>query len=137
MNYFCQMFRNRENICFINIDAIIVLTILLFGLLVFNNSLRTVPVQKSTPYSAYVTINNNTAISTPGIRVQVYQKTWILNNDNFNLLAFNRNPLLDSKKERLKVSQYLFIRQSSNKIPQFILRYHLFPVETDADPFLS
>jgi hypothetical protein len=137
MGYFCQMFRNRENICFINIDAIIVLTILFLGLLMFNNTLRTLPVHQSTPYSTYVTINNNTAISTPCIRVQVFQKTWILNNDNFNLLAFNRNPLLDSKKERLKVSQYQFIRQSSDKIPQFILRYHLFPLENDPFPVLS
>jgi hypothetical protein len=131
------MVKNRGNISFINIDAIIVLTILIFGLLMYNNSVRTVPVHQSTPFSSYISINNNTAISTPCIKVQVFQKTWILNNDNFNLLAFNRNPLLDSKKERLKVSQYKFIRQSSDKIPIFILRYHLFPPEEDADPILG
>jgi hypothetical protein len=131
------MFKNSGNIGFINIDAIIVLTILFLGLLMFNNSPRAVPVSKSTPSSTYVSVNNNTAISTPCIKVQVFQKTWILNNDNFNLLAFNRNPLLDSKKERLKVSQYQIIRQSSDKIPQFILRYHLFPADNDAFPFLG
>lgn len=131
------MFKNRENICLINIDAIIVLAILFFGLLMFNNSPGAVPVHQRTPGTTYVAINNNIAISTPCIRVQVFQKTWILNNDNFNPLAFNRNPLLDSKKERLKVSHYQFIRQSSYRIPQFILRYHLFPVESDVDPILG
>jgi hypothetical protein len=128
---------NRENIRIIPSGAIIVLSLLFFVLLTFNNTSGKAPVQKSAPVSMYISINNTNAISTPAIRVQVFQKTWILNNDNFNLLAFNRNPLLENKKERLKVSQYQFIRQGSNKVPQFILRYHLFPVETDAFPDLG
>jgi hypothetical protein len=128
---------NRENNHILPFGAIIVLSLLFFVLLIFNNTSGKAPFQKSAPVSMYISINDNTAISTPSIRVQVFQKTWILNNDNFNLLAFNRNPLLENKKERLKVSQYQFIRQSSNKVPQFILRYHLFPLETDAFPDLG
>ena len=127
----------RENIRLTNFEAFIALSILYVGLLLCTNSFKSSPPIKNNPVTTCIFASGNNAVSNPCIRVQVFQKTWILNKDNFNLLAFNRNPLSVIRKAELKVSQYQFIRQSSHKIPQFILTYHLFPVETDEFPFLS
>jgi hypothetical protein len=131
------MVRNRENIRIINIDAIIVLAVLFFGVLIHNNSFNSVTPHKSNPVSTYISVNGNNAVSSQCIRLQVFQKTWILNKDNNNLLAFNRNPFSENRKTDIKISQLQVIRQSSNRIPQFILRYHLYPSEPDEYPFLS
>jgi len=131
------MFKNRENIRFIPFDAIIVMSILFLGILIYNNLSVSIPVHKSNLVSTYFSLIGKSAVSSPSARLQVFQKTWISNKDNFNLLAFNRNPQSESKKTDLKVSHLLIIRQSSNKIPQFILRYHLFPAETDEPPHLG
>jgi len=127
----------RVNIGLINFEAFIALLILYVGLLLCTNSFKSSPPIKSSPVTTCIFASGNNAVSNQCTRVQVFQRTWILNRDNFNLLAFNRNPLSVSRKAKLKVSQYQFIRQSLRKIPQFILRYHLFPVETDEFPSLS
>lgn len=131
------MLNTRENIRSFHFEAIIVLAILFFGLLFYNNSFSNTNELKRRPVSTNISVSDNNAISGPLIRLQVFQKTWISNKDNFNLLAFNRNPLSENKKTGLKVCHLLIISQSSHKIPQFILRYHLFPVEMDEPPHLS
>ena len=131
------MLNIRENIRFVNIDAFIVLSILLFGILIYSDSRKTTTELNRKPVSAYFSLSENSAVSSSSVRLQLFQKTWISNKDHFNLLAFNRNPQSESKKTDLKVSHLLIIRQSSNKIPQFILRYHLFPAETDEPPHLG
>ena len=131
------MFKNRENIRFIPFDAIIVMSILFLGILIYNNLSVSIPVHKSNLISTYFSLIGKSAVSSPSARLQVFQKTWISNKDNFNLLAFNRNPFSENKKTSIKVSHLLLIRQSSHKIPQFILRYHLFPLEADDLPYIS
>ena len=131
------MLNTRENIRFVNFDAFIVLSILLFGILIYSDSRKTTTELNRKPVSAYFSLSENSAVSSSSVRLQLFQKTWVSNKDHFNLLAFNRNPQSESKKTDLKVSHLLIIRQSSNKIPQFILRYHLFPAETDEPPHLG
>ena len=131
------MLNTRENIRFVNFDAFIVLSILLFGILIYSNSHKTPTELNRKQVSAYISLSENNAVSNSPARLQLFQKTWVSNKDHFNLLAFNRNPQSESKKTDLKVSHLLIIRQSSNKIPQFILRYHLFPAETDEPPHLG
>jgi len=131
------MLNTRENIRFVNFDAFIVLSILLFGILIYSNSRKTPTELNRKQVSTYISLSENSAVSNSSARLQLFQKTWVSNKDNFNLLAFNRNPQSESKKTDLKVSHLLIIRQSSNKIPQFILRYHLFPAETDEPPLLG
>lgn len=131
------MFRNRENIRIIPTDAIIILAIVVFGLLIHNNPVKSLPVHKSSPVSYYIAVSESNAVSNPCIRLQVYQKTWILNKDNYNILAFNRNPLTESQRTGINISHFLALRQNLNIIPQFILRYHLFPEEPDAFPYLG
>jgi hypothetical protein len=131
------MLNNRENSRIIFLDSIIVLVIVIFGLLMFNNSFRSKTEFKKNPISSYIPVRENIAISNLCGRFQVFQKTWILNKDNFNLLAFNRNPLSEDKKTGIKVSYLQIIRQCSYRIPLFILRYHLFPEEKDEPSHLS
>ena len=131
------MLNTRENIRFVNFDAFIVLSILLFGILIYSDSRKTTTDLNRKPVSDYFSLSVNSAVSSSSVRLQLFQKTWVSNKDHFNLLAFNRNPQSESKKTDLKVSHLLIIRQSSNKIPQFILRYHLFPAETDEPPHLG
>ena len=131
------MFGFRENIRVIHFDAIIVSAIIFFGLLTYNNSYQNNTEQNRNHVPIIMCVTQNSAVSTPCIRLQVFQKTWILNKDNFNLLAFNSNPLSESKKTGIKVSHLQIIRENSHKIPQFLLKYHLFPLETGEPPLLS
>ena len=131
------MLDTRENIRNFHFDAIIILVIVFFGLLFYNNSFSNTNELDRKPVSTYIAVSDNNSIAGPCIRLQVFQKTWILNKDNFNLLAFNSNPLSENRKTNLKVYHLLIIRQNSYKIPQFILRYHLFPAEMDEPPHLS
>jgi hypothetical protein len=131
------MFGKRENIRFVDFDSIVVILILLFGVLVYNNSGRNITGHSRKPVSNLISVSENTAISGTFVRVQVFQKTWILNKDNFDILAFNRNPLSENKKATLKISNLETIRRSSRKISQFLIRLYLFPAETDDPPLLS
>jgi hypothetical protein len=130
------MLDSRENIRFINFDSIIVLTIVYFCLLIFSNSSKNTTKLNNIPVPAYLSVSESIAVISPCIRLQVYQKTWILNKDNFNLLAFNRNPISESKKTKITVAHLQIIRGCSDKIPLFFIRYHLFPDE-DLPPDLS
>ena len=131
------MLVTRENIRNFHFDAIIILAIVFFGQLFYNNSFSNTNELESKPVSTYIAVSDNNSITAPCLRLQVFQKTWISNKDNFNLLAFNRNPLSENRKTNLKVYHLLIIRQNSYKIPQFILRYHLFPAEMNEPPHLS
>ena len=131
------MLNTRENIRNFHFDAIIILVIVFFGLLFYNNSFCNTNELARKPESTYIAASNNNSITGPCIRLKVFQKTWISNKDNFNLLAFNNNPLSENRKTNLKVYHLLIIRQNSYKIPQFILQYHLFPAEMDEPPHLS
>jgi hypothetical protein len=131
------MFRNRENIRIIPIDAILIIAVLVFGLLIHHTPVKSSPVPKSNPVSYYIAVSESNAVSNPFIRLQVFQKTWILNKDNYNILAFNRNPFTESQRTGMNINHFLALRQNLKKIPQFILRYHLFPKESDAFPGLG
>ena len=131
------MLSTRENIRNFHFEAIIILAIVFFGLLFYNNSFSNTNELKRKPVSTNISVSDNNAVSGPCIRLQVFQKTWISNKYNFNLLVFNRNPLSENRKTNMKVCHVLIIRQSSFNVPQFILRYHLFPAEMDEPPHLS
>jgi hypothetical protein len=131
------MLGKRENIRFVNFDSIIVILILLFGMLAYNNSGKNIEDHSRKPISIFISVTENTAVSATSLRLQVFQKTCISNKDNFDILAFNRNPLSENKKATLIVSYLATIRRSSNKIPQFLIRNHLFTAETDEPPLLS
>jgi aminopeptidase-like protein len=131
------MLNSRENIWNHYFDSIIVFAIVFLGLLVYSNSVRRTAVLKRNPVSTYISVSEKNADFSPYVRLQVFQKTCISNKDHFNLLAFNWNQVFENKKSDLKVSYLQIIRQSSNKIPLFILRYHLFPDDSDEPPLLS
>jgi hypothetical protein len=131
------MFEKRDNYRIINLDAILVVLILFLGLLMYDNSLKVNISSKSKPVTYIMAVSEKTGITTPCIRLKIFQKEWISNKDNYNLLAFNRNPLSENNKTGIRVSQFHVIRQDTRQIPQFMIRYHLYPPEKDEPPFLS
>ncbi len=126
----------RENTRFVYFDTILLVLVIFFGLAILANSGNKFESAKK-PVACLVRVNDNYAINTPIVRLQVFQKISISNKDNFSLLAFNRNPVAENKKINTRVGQLLLIRQSLSNIPQFISRYHLFPREMDDPHFLS
>jgi hypothetical protein len=131
------MFEKRYNYRIINLDAFIIVLILFFGLLIYNSSLKVDTGLKSKPVSSILSVSEKTGITSPCIRLKIFQKESISNKDNFSLLAFNRNPWSENKKTGLKISHFHLVRQNYQQIPQFIIRYHLYPSESDDLPFLS
>jgi hypothetical protein len=131
------MINGRENIRIVNLDSIILLLFLFFGLLIYSNTNRESSASARNPVPSYVTISQSSAVSSPEIRIQIFQKTSILNKDHFSLLSFSRSPLFEDKKSDIKISFLQNIRQNSGMIPIFIFRCHLFPAETDEPPHLS
>jgi hypothetical protein len=131
----------RENIKLINFHSIILFFIVLLGLLIHSGTFYASSENNRhdvSPYSSLIaSLNHDNGVFSPGIRVQVFQKTWILNKDNFNLLAFNRNPLHENKITDRKIYNLQEIRKNSNKIPPYIFRCHLFSGEKDDPPLLS
>lgn len=131
-NYFCTMASKSENIRFDNIHTVIILLIACLGLLSLKNTtLESNSVKKPVPVN--ISISENNAISTSEMKVQIFQKSWIVNKDNCKLLAFNRNPLSVNRITDIKLSYLDKQRQAFLIQPQSIHRYHLFPPETD-DP---
>lgn len=137
MNYFCHMLNEKEYNRFISLSSVYILAIVLFGLMFFSNSFENKSGISNNPVSTHISLSVNTAVPGQFIRLHVFQKTWIVNKDNFNLLGFNRNTLSDNKVNCIKISYLKQLRLGSNKIPHFLLRYHLFPAETDEPPLLS
>jgi len=127
----------RENIRIINLDSIILLLFLFFCILLHNNTNRESSARGRSHVPSYVTISQSSAVSGPEIRIQIFQKTSILNKDHFSLLSFSRSPLFEDKKSDIKISFLLNIRQNSAIVPGFIFRCHLFSEETDEPPHLS
>ncbi|MGC1389652.1 MAG: hypothetical protein WA816_01310 [Bacteroidales bacterium] len=131
------MLNTRKNIRVFNFDSIIVVVIVFFALLIYSNSVGKTTDLKRKPASTFISVSEKNAVFTPIIRLQVFQKTWISNKNHFCLLAFNRNQISENKKTDIKVNHLEILRENSHKIPRFILRYHLFPLEKDEPPILS
>jgi hypothetical protein len=125
------MITGRRNKAIFHFDTIVVLVILFFAVLVHHNSTGYTASAKRAPVTVIISEKDISAVSTPCQRLQVYQRTWILNKDNFDILAFNRSPLAENSLTGIQVSYFQKIRRSLCKVPQFILRYHLFPLESD------
>jgi hypothetical protein len=127
----------RDNIGIKKIDSIIVIAILFLGFLFYNNSTGSTSELKRTPVPALIAVSDNIAVSSQCLRIQVFQKTWILNKDNFNLLAFNRNPLSESRRAGIKAVHCNILIQDYRKIPIFILLFHQYPDDAGEPPYLG
>jgi hypothetical protein len=131
------MVSRQGNIKEINFSVIIALIVLFFAVMMCFNTPGRVPPLRTHQNSSYISLNTNNAVPSIEIRIQVFQKTWILNKDNFNLLAFSRSPVFANKMTGLTIFRYQTFRQSYHEIPFFLLRYHLFPSESDDPNVLS
>jgi hypothetical protein len=126
------MTERSENFRFGNLHTIILILIICLGLLSLKNSAAERNSQKK-PVPVSISVNERSAIPTSVFKVQIFQKSWIANKDSYKLLAFHTNPLISNRKTDIKISYQDILRQSFVTTPQSILRYHLFPPETD-DP---
>jgi hypothetical protein len=131
------MLRRPGDINVFKFNTIIIGIFLFFSVMMcFNRPVSSSGV-RSHSGSVYIIENRISAVHSADIRIQVFQKTWILNKDNFNLLAFNRNPISDNKRTSLNISRYQTFRRCYPDIPQFLHRYHQFPEESEDLPVLS
>src|SRR5512133_2268040 len=117
-------------------DTFLVSAILFLGFLFCNNSVRSTLEINRIPVPATIAVSDNSAVSGTYFRIQVFQKTWILNKDNFNLLAFNRNPLSESRRAGIKSSNCNILMRDFRKIPQFIFLCHQYPEDAGEPPHL-
>jgi hypothetical protein len=131
------MLNERGNMTRIRPGTIIVLALLFFGSLIYLNNSGIKTQVKDNPVTTSFFIIGNNAVADSFIKLQVFHKTWILNKDNFNLLAFNRNLLSEDKKTGIKVSLSENLQLNPPGISQYNARYHLNPSGTDEFPFLS
>jgi len=121
---------SRGNIRILNMQTIIIFLIVCLGFLSLNNN-KEGKLYSKKAIPVYITVSSRDAISTQEFKVQILQRSWIANKDNFKLLSFIQNPfranrITDIKKSCLDNKRLAFIIK-----PQSFLLYHLFPSETD------
>ncbi len=121
-----------EHSRFENTRSVVVLLIACFCFLALKNTATEKNSVKKT-YPVNIAVSLNSAITGPVINIREFHNSWISDKDNFKLPAFTRNPLIISKKSDLELTHLHILRLSFMEVPQSILRYHLFPPETD-DP---
>lgn len=131
------MINCRENINVINFSSLIMLMILALGLLIFHEGMKISAGNHGIPASTYISLPQCSAIPGPGIRVEVFQKVWVINNDHFDLLAFNRNPLSDNRKTNLRIILLQNTRKEAARIPVYIFHHYPFFAGNDEPPLLS
>lgn len=131
------MFNNKENIRIINFDSIILLLIIFFGLLIHNGKVSSSVAQNRNPVLTYESTGDKYAVFNPGIQVQILQKIWLLNRDNFQFQVFTGNLLSDDRKTGIIISNLEKPDQNTLRFSSFIFRYCLFPAEKDEFPLLS
>jgi hypothetical protein len=136
-SYLCDMTNGREYIRIINLNSIFILLFMFFGLVIYKGTTGESSENNKKSVPSGVMVSQSSAVSSPEVRIHIFQKTWILNKDHFNLLAFCRSPLFEDKKSDIIISFLQDIRQNSGMIPVFIFRSHLFPPEIDEPPHLS
>jgi len=124
------MFRKRDDIRIINPESIILFLIVLLGLLIFDNSVKSSPeAKKSVSTEVSVTLKN--ADIWPVVRLQVFQNNRYSDKVVFRLPSYNMISFLEDKRTDLKIITFQKIRDNSDNVALNIFRCHLFPQEED------
>ena len=131
------MLNNKENIRIIPVDSFLSLLILFLGLFIFNNTFSNPPERDRNSITTDITVSQNLAVCCSGIQLQLFQKSWICNKDNFRFLSFYLDPVLENRITDLKISLLQNIREKTELIPITIFRCHLYHAEKDELPLLS
>jgi hypothetical protein len=127
----------RENIRIISFDSILLILILFFGLLAFQNTDYNTSYRNNSSGPDEISLAQSNATICAGITIQSFQKSWISNKDNFRLLSFEKTQFLDNIKTDQSIILFENIRKSSIRFPISFLQNHLFPRERDDLPVLS
>jgi|WetSurSiteA1Bulk_404760.scaffolds.fasta_scaffold116030_1 hypothetical protein len=131
------MFSTGKNTRIINLDSIVILSIVFFGLLICSKSSHNSIETDRKPVTNFISISDNTAFEGPSVRIQIFKNTISLNKHTSHILTFKPNILCENRITGYKVTRLQVLRLSSINIPHFLLRYHIFPSENDEPPILS
>ena len=131
------MLDKRENIKILNLDSFFLMLILALGLLIYHNTNNNPFDRNKNSSATEISLNQSSGTFCSGLRLQVFQKTWIYNKDNFKLSSFVKNQFLENKKVDQKISLLQSIRNRIEGIPTPLFQYHLCPTERDELPLLS
>jgi hypothetical protein len=127
----------RENIKTVNLDSIFLMLILVIGLIIYHDTNNNSSASNEKSSASEIFKNQSIGLFCAGLRLQVFQKTWIYNKDVFKLLSIYNYQFLESKKTEQIITLLRNIRNKTEKIQPSFIRYHLFPVERDEFPILS
>jgi hypothetical protein len=131
------MFTTAKTTRNFNPDSIVILVIVFFALLIYNNSSHRSVADSKKPVSNLVTVNDNIVSDGPAVQFHIYKKIRSLNINPFFSTSLKQDMYCESKIISHKVFRIQLLRLNSIDIPQFLLRYHFFPSEKDEPPLLS
>lgn len=131
------MLSTRENIRTFNLYSLLLMFILIFGSLIFYDSLNTPSNQKEKSTPGEILISKPDAAISSGIKVDIFQRNWIPNEGNFRLISFARNQYFENRRvdDRIALLQYDW--QKRIKIQSSFHLFQLFQPEKDEIPLLS
>ena len=128
------MIIKKDNILTINRDTILFFIVVLAAVLLFCPSLNKSVKVKTNPHSVVESLQQKSGDVSSGLRITIYQRTWITNKDKYKLLSCLKGQGIPEHTPIQKVSPAVTARREPVFIPALIFRYHLFPDETGEDP---
>jgi hypothetical protein len=131
------MLDRRENIRIISLDSIFLMLILVIGLIIYHNTNNNFSDSNKKSGGTEIFLNQSIGTVGSGLRLQVFQITWIYNKDVFKLLSINKNQFLENKKTEQIITLFQNIRNKTEKIQTSFFQYQLFLTESDEVPILS
>lgn len=131
------MLSSRENIRILNVNSLLLMFILTFGLLIFYDSLDTTSNKNNKSTPAEILISKADATIFPGIRFDIFQRNWIPNEGNFRLISFARNQYFENRAVDHRITLLQYNWQKRIKIQSSFHLFQLFQPEKDEIPLLS
>lgn len=131
------MIKTKEDSRVIHFDSIVLFLILFLSIQISHKSdyYKSTPNGKKVPIE--ISINQSNATISQGIQFFSFQKSWILNKDNFRLLTFEQTKYIDNKKVDQKIILLDKIRKKSPGFLILIIRNHLIHQGNSEVPALS
>lgn len=117
--------------------TILVLFVMLFLCTGFLNHSRNKLTMKKPAGEISYQISSEPAVSAYAPRIDVFPKVWIVNNDNFNPLAFNRNQFLMDRKASVILSSLTSLINQIPQIPVIHIDIHNFARGDGEPPLIS
>jgi hypothetical protein len=132
------MFNDRENIRPVNYDSFMIILVVFLGFLLQSSSFRSEPDDFNCKHvPALLSAGDICAVSNPEIHLPVMPKSLMSVRENYYPAVTGRNPVADNKTTDIKIFLLQVRRHNIPGVPQYLIRYHLFPSEKDEPYHLS